>query len=137
MKRKQLTLDEHHWLGGKLNMIHEQACSPKFLKQFKKGSQTARRIARLDKDLARLRLSLENILYGQYPNEPNCYRDRRFEGVELSMDVLRYSLEYDIGDVINRKVLARTLDLYLRCDRSLFALWFAIAEYPEDRRGQA
>jgi hypothetical protein len=137
MKRKQLTLDEHRWLGGKLYMIHEQACNARFLNQFKKNSQTARRILRVDKDIARLRSALDNILFSQHPSEADTsyYYGQRERTEELSMDVLFYALRYDVGDVINGKVLAPTIDLYLRCDRSLFKLRFAITEYPEDCKG--
>lgn len=133
---RQLTLDEHRAIGATLAMIRYECGAADRLNEFKKGSLTHRRLHRVEKDIDRLRSRLEDLSLAQHGDaaRPSVYYVNQPPREGHAVDALLDHLRYTVGDVINGKVRAAVIDLYLRIDRSLWSLKMAIADRPEDKR---
>jgi len=137
--KKQLTLDEHRALGTALSKIRHELGGADRLNSFKLNSWTQRLLKRAARRIDRLRSKLDGLLFKQNPTcaSPSIYYGHQEVSEELSIEALRVCLDYAVGEIINGKVPAPVLDLYLRCERTLFVMKLSIIDHPEDARGRS
>lgn len=148
--KQKLTLDEHRrlgaelatiwwWLKDKLSRRRDKSMqrATDRLNELEKGSPTHRRLLRVEKDIDRLRRKLDSLLAEQHPGVDgrSIYYGNRPAMEGRTLDALHVRLSYEVGTlVLTDRVPAPLIDLYLRCERSMFALKTSTADHPEDAR---
>jgi hypothetical protein len=134
----QLTLDEHRRLGITLRMISME-CGADRLNKYKIQSETQRNLWRMLKAIDALRCALDGLMFQQHPEaEPSIYYGCDHL-VEMKGENGRHVEELFgalgvICQTINKKVPARILDLYIKCDRVLYSVCSSVRNRPEDIR---
>lgn len=135
--KRILTVDEHRALGTELSILRNEIARADRLNLYKRNSITARKLLRAESMFDKLRCKLDGELFkwhpteakqsiyygGEYRNEPMWSLDQ-----ELWTERLRA-----VGDIINRKVSARVLDSYIRCDRALYSVVSELNKRPDDQ----
>ena len=134
MKLK-LAANEHRAIGPALVILTRSVQSADVLNEFKRNRNILKRLRRAARGLEKLRCKLDSLMAEQHPAEfqPSVYYGPMERGVYWPLDALEGRLESDVGKVINSKVPARLLDLYLRCRLALHVLKLGV----EDQRASA
>ena len=138
MKLK-LAVDEHCAIGPALVILTRSVQSADVLNEFKRSRDILKRLRRAGRELEKLRCKLDSLMAAQHPVEfqPLVYYGASNKDVHWPLDTLVGRLDSDVGEVINGKVPAALLDLYLRCQLALHVLKVGIEDQRERRHDPA
>ena len=133
MKLK-LAASEHRTVGPALVILTRSVQSAGVLNEFKRSPDILRRLRRAARELEKLRCKLDSLMAEQHPAEfhPSVYYGARDKDVYWPLGALLDRLDSDVLEVIDGKVPAALLDLYLRCRLALHGLKIGL----EDQRAR-
>jgi hypothetical protein len=127
MKRKPpLLLEEHRMIGIALARINRRLVGADTLNEFRRQRPIMRKLMKAAREIDKLRSKLDSLLFDKLAGRgatAAIYYGHQSSNV-MPWSAVREELEA-VRNIINGRIPARIMDLYLRCDHSM---WSAIDE---------